>query len=90
MNAARLRNWLHQAGAFVEEYYAAPYRSAIARERRDRDDLFMLFVFAESMGIPNPATFYALELQPLLLEHFHDWHRRLGEERSPLEHFRCC
>ena len=50
----------------------------------------MLLVFSEMMGVPNPAAYYTLELQPLLLERFHDWHRRMGMEHSPLDHFRCC
>ena len=80
---ARLRSLL-------SEFYMAPYRGAVARARRDEDDLFMLLVFGELMGIPNPATYYTLELQPILLERFHDWHTRMGMEHSPLDHFRCC
>ncbi len=72
------------------EFYAAPYRGTLARARRDEDDLFMLFVFAELMGVPNPASYYTLELQPVLLERFHEWHRRQGLDHSPLDGFRCC
>ncbi|WP_444677851.1 cory-CC-star protein [Halomonas sp. E19] len=86
----RMRAWLGQARFFAEEVYSARYRGAIARARRDEDDLFMLLVFSEMMGVPNPAAYYTLELQPLLLERFHDWHRRMGMEHSPLDHFRCC
>ena len=86
----RIRAWLSQARFFAEEVYSARYRGAIARARRDEDDLFMLLVFSEMMGLPNPAAYYTLELQPLLLERFHDWHQRMGMERSPLDHFRCC
>ncbi|GAB2789593.1 hypothetical protein GCM10027040_14810 [Halomonas shantousis] len=86
----KLRTWLGQARFFAEEIYVSRYRGAIARARRDEDDLFMLLVFSEMMGMPNPAAYYTLELQPLLLERFHDWHRRMGMERSPLDHFRCC
>ena len=68
----------------LEEFYVSPYRG------REEDDLFMLFVFAELMGVPSPAAYYTLELQPLLLERFHDWHRRQGMEHSPLDGFRCC
>ncbi|KPQ24931.1 MAG: hypothetical protein HLUCCA13_07530 [Halomonas sp. HL-48] len=50
----------------------------------------MLLVFSEMMGLQNPASYYTLELQPLLLERFHDWHIRMGMERSPLDNFRCC
>ncbi|MEH6387747.1 MULTISPECIES: cory-CC-star protein [Pseudomonas] len=84
------RAWLGQARFFLEEVYSTRYRGAIARARRDEDDLFMLLVFAEMMGVPNPAAYYTLELQPLLLERFHDWHKRQGMEHSPLDHFRCC
>jgi hypothetical protein len=72
------------------EFYTAPYRGAVAREKRDHDELFMLLVFSEAMGVPNPATYYTLELQPLLLDRFHEWHRRMGMEHSPLDDFRCC
>jgi len=50
----------------------------------------MLFVYAELMGVQNPATYYTLELQPIMLERFHDWHTRMGMEHSPLDDFRCC
>jgi len=86
----RLRRWYRRAGDLGAAYYNAPYRAAIARARRDEEDLFMLMVFSESLGIPNPATWYTLELQPLLLDRFHDWHRRMGMPHSPLDHFRCC
>ncbi len=86
----RIKSLYKQASTLGEQYYNAPYRAAIARAKRDEDDLFMLLVFSEMMGVPNPASWYTLELQPLLLERFHDWHLRMGMERSPLDHFRCC
>jgi hypothetical protein len=90
MNLSRIGRTLQKAKELLEEYYQAPYRGAIARAKRDEDDLFMLFVFSEMLGVPNPATYYTLELTPLLLEKFHDWHRRMGMERSPLEDVQCC
>jgi len=90
MTSAPQFSWWERLRRLLSEFYHAPYRGAIARAKRDEDDLFMLFVFAELMGVPNPATYYTLELQPILLEHFHEWHRRMGMEHSPLEHFRCC
>ncbi len=90
MNSDEIRDRLRQAGFLLREFYTAPYRGAVARARRDEDDLFMLFVFAEMMGIANPAAHYTLELMPLMVERFHDWHRRMGMEHSPLDHFKCC
>lgn len=78
-----LRYWL-------EEFYQAPYRQELARAKRDHDDLFMLLVFSEMMGVPNPVSFYTLELLPLLYEDFHAWHQRQGMDKSPLDNIRCC
>ncbi len=86
----RVRRILRRVRYYAEEYYNAPYRATIARARRDEDDLFMLLVFSEMMGVPNPASYYTMELQPLLMERFHDWHKRMGMERSPLDQIRCC
>ncbi len=82
----KLRWWAYLAS----ESYNAPYRGAVARAKREQDDLFMLLIFSEMMGVPNPATYYTLELQPILMERFHQWHRRMGMEHSPLDEFRCC
>lgn len=60
------------------------------RALEEIDDLFLLLCFSESMGLPNPAAWHTLELYPRLLEAFHDWHRRAGMARSPLDHVRCC
>ncbi len=84
------RSLLGRIHHLLSEYYTAPYRGAIARAKRDEDDLFMLFIFAEMLGVPNPATYYTLELQPLFIERFHAWHKRMGMEHSPLDHIKCC
>ena len=90
MNIHSVKRWFSRAAELVNEFYNAPYRSAIARAKPDEDDLFMLLVYSEIMGVPNPAAYYTLELQPLMLERFHEWHKRMGMEHSPLDHFRCC
>ena len=90
MKWADIRKKLRWWAFLASEAYNAPYRGTVARAKRDQDDLFMLLIFSEMMGVPNPATYYTLELQPILLEEFHAWHRRMGMEHSPLDHFRCC
>jgi hypothetical protein len=85
-----LRRALKEAQSLLREFYLAPHRSAVARAKREEDDLFMLLVFSEMLGMPNPASYYTLELQPILYERFHEWHTRMGLERSPLDSFRCC
>ena len=74
----------------LDEFYKAPYRREFARAAREEDDLFTLLVASETLGIPNPASFYTLELMPLLYDEFHAWHTRMGMEHSPLDGVRCC
>ena len=82
--------WWQRFAAGLNEFYHAPYRQTMARAARDEEDFFMLMMFAESLGIDNPASFYTLELQPLFLENFHEWHTRMGMDRCPFDHVGCC
>jgi hypothetical protein len=86
----RIREALGELAELLREFYTAPFRGALARAKREEDDLFMLLVFSEMVGVPNPASYYTLELQPLLYEDFHEWHKRMGMDHSPIEGFRCC
>ncbi|MCE7791004.1 hypothetical protein K8O68_01070 [Salipaludibacillus sp. CUR1] len=73
-----------------DEILRQGHRTEILRELRDEDDLFFLLLYSEMLGLPNPVSFYTLELYPYMLEKFHDWHKRMGMEKSPLSGFRCC
>lgn len=81
---------LQKLGRLYRDFYEQPFRRALALEQRKRDDFFRLLVLSESLGLPNPAGWYCLELMPFVLEDFHAWHRRMGMEHSPLSGFRCC
>jgi hypothetical protein len=76
--------------AVYEELYFAPYRSQIRREYLRERDLLFLSGCSDLLGVPNPVAFYSLELYPEMLEHWHDWHRRMGMPRAPDGGFRCC
>ncbi|TVP53667.1 MAG: DNA helicase [Halomonadaceae bacterium] len=83
------RRW-HQLNRFYDALYVTPYRRTARRAQRRQEDLFRLLVMSEALGIPNPASFYTLELLPFLMEDFHAWHLRMGMEHSPLEGMKCC
>jgi hypothetical protein len=74
----------------LKEFYYAPYRRVLLRAQRDEEDLFMMLVFSEMLGIPNPASYYTLELMPIMYDHFHAWHKRMGMPHSPLDQIGCC
>lgn len=85
-----MKQFLRKFDTWLEQVYAGRWLRELARARREREDLFMLLVFSESLGIPNPVSWHTLELRGILLEEFHAWHRRAGFEKSPLDEFRCC
>jgi len=76
--------------SFYEEVLSMPHRQEIARELRNEDDLFLLLLYSEMIGIPNPVYYYTLELYPYMIEKFHDWHLRMGMDKSPMSGIRCC
>lgn len=78
--------------AFTEglaEFYHAPYRATLAREARGEDDLLMLIVLGEALGLPQPFAYETVELFSELAPRMHAWHLRMGMERSPLA-LGCC
>ena len=81
---------ISKALAFYDEVLRLPHRAEIKRELRNEEDLFYLLCFSEMLGLPNPVSYYTLELYPEMIEQFHEWHLRMGMEKSPLEGIRCC
>lgn len=86
----KARNIWRQIKTFYEEMYYVPYRQTMQREIQNEEDAFKLLAFSEVLGIPNPVSYYTLELLPFMLEDFHEWHTRMGMEKSPLDGIRCC
>lgn len=82
--------WWQRFSAGLREYYVAPYRRTFARAQRDEEDLFMMLVMSEALGVPNPASGVTLELLPEMLDRMHEWHIRQGLEQSPLAGMSCC
>ncbi|MGB3185270.1 MAG: cory-CC-star protein [Ornithinimicrobium sp.] len=77
------RDWLHAV-------LAGKYRQTFARARQDEDDVVLMIILSEALGVPNPMSWYAIELLPVVYDRFHDWHRRIGLDHSPLDRIACC
>jgi hypothetical protein len=74
----------------VHGMFSLRYERELRSEAIELNDLFLLMVHMEIVGLPNPVMLYLLELYPHLLGEFHEWHRRMGMDRSPLANFSCC
>jgi len=81
---------IRRALRFYEAVLIAPYRQEIYRSYSREDDLFMMVCFSELLGLPHPMSYYTLELYPYYADRFHQWHKRMGIEHSPLDSIKCC
>ena len=57
----------------------------IRKERGHIDDLFMLVVFGDLVGLPLLPPYYSVRLLPYILPTFNNWKRRILRERDLTE-----
>ena len=57
----------------------------IRKERGHIDDLFMLFVFGDLVGLPLLPPYYSVRLLPYIIPTFNNWKRRILRERDLTE-----
>ena len=78
------------AADFLHGMTLAGHERRLRGQALELADLFLMLCYMDSLGLPNPAALYLLEVYPMFLEEFHLWHRRMGADRSPLAAFSCC
>jgi hypothetical protein len=86
----QLAEYRRNLGDFMRGVALGRYEQILRQQTAELNDLFLLLCFMEAAALPNPATLYLLEVYPYLLEQFHQWHRRMGIDRSPLGSLPCC
>ena len=69
--------WWFVIGTFMEKRVAA-----IRKEAWDMNDNVMLLLFGDYLGLPNPISYYTLELLPYLAEEMLPWQRRIMNRQS--------
>jgi hypothetical protein len=68
--------------------FVARWRHGLAREAQRQQDELLTLMLMDALGVESPTAYYTLELYPTLVEDFHAWHRRMGEDR--LDGGVCC
>ncbi|PIE55595.1 MAG: hypothetical protein CSA35_00265 [Dethiosulfovibrio peptidovorans] len=56
----------------------------IRKEAFDENDDLMLLLFGEFLGIPNPISYYTLELLPYVVTELEPWERRIQNRKMIL------
>ena len=54
----------------------------IRKEKGGIDDLFMLVVFGDLVGLPLLPPYYSIRLLPYIIPSFNTWKRRILRERD--------
>lgn len=84
-----LRDLFRRLEELNDEFFVSKWRSGLQREAARQEDALMAMLFLEALGVPNPTSYYSLELYPEFVESFHRWHQRMGMPSSPEPGF-CC
>lgn len=67
-----------KAEEFNREFFMGKWRAGLQKEAARQEDALMAMLFLEALGVPNPTSYYTLELYPEFVEEFHQWHMRMG------------
>lgn len=63
-------------GTFLDKRMAV-----VRKEAFDENDDLMLLLFGDYLGIPNPISYYMLELLPYVAEDLVSWERRMQNRK---------
>lgn len=67
---------LFHQGAFLDRRMAV-----VRKEAFDINDNLMLLLFGDFIGIPNPVSYYMLELLPHMADELLTWERRIQNRK---------
>jgi len=67
---------LFHQGTFVDKNMAV-----VRKEAFDINDNLMLLLFGDYLGIPNPMSYYMLELLPYVADELEPWERRIQNRK---------
>ena len=67
---------------FLDALFRDSATKIIRKEAFDLNDSFLLLLFGELLGLPNPFSYYALQLLPFLADEIEGWERRILGRRS--------
>ena len=80
----KLKNFLRDLKLFFQGAtdFNRKSKAILEKEARDEMDNFILLCFADTLGLPFPTSYYALELLPYIAEDLESWQRRMMDRKS--------
>ncbi len=75
---ANFKEWF---GAFSYGVFVDKRMGVVRKEAFDQYDNLMLLLFSDFLGIPNPISYYMLELLPYMADELVPWERRIQNRK---------
>lgn len=85
----RVKSLLKSLDKALKQAYFSKYQAGAKREYLEIEDLFMILTFSKLYGLDNPYEYELAPLLPYLMDHYHAWHKRMGQNTDIFEHFPC-
>lgn len=82
---ARFRSAARSFRAFLYGATGFEFEREAARIRGDLENLFLVMLIGDALGLPILPPYYSLRLLPYVWESLPSWRRRMLRERHPLE-----
>jgi hypothetical protein len=80
-NDKLLSKALFWARAFTHGTFVDKRMAVVRKEAFDVNDNLMLLLFGDFLGIPNPISYYMLEVLPYFAEDLIAWERRMQNRK---------
>ncbi len=69
---------------FMYGFFIESAVDLLEKEAYEQEDLYMLLLFSDLLGIPNPVSYYTMELLPYIAEDMENWETRMLRKREVL------
>ncbi len=84
----KLKEFLKGLKEFLYGFFIESAVDLLEKEVYEQEDLYTLLLFSDLLGIPNPVSYYTLELLPYIAEDMENWEvRMLRKEEILAERF---
>ncbi|EFC91824.1 hypothetical protein L2W58_05235 [Dethiosulfovibrio sp. F2B] len=80
----RIKKILYYAKLFMFGTFLDKRSAVVRKEAFDENDDLMLLLFGDYLGIPNPISYYMLELLPYVASDMDAWERRIQNRKMIL------
>ncbi len=80
----KLKEFLKSLKEFLYGFFIESAVDLLEKEVYEQEDLYTLLLFSDLLGIPNPVSYYTLELLPYIAEDMENWEIRILRKEEVL------